>query len=46
MSQSLLLPAFIALFGVLAALFLLGFGTTSPGRPDDHLRTIVDTSST
>lgn len=27
MSQSLLLPAFVALFGVVGALFLLGFGT-------------------
>lgn len=27
LSQSLLLPAFVALFGVIAALFLLGFGT-------------------
>ncbi len=34
MSQSTLLPAFIALFGVIAALFLLGFGNHSPGRPD------------
>ena len=31
MSQSLLLPAFIALFGVVAALFLLGFAR--PARP-------------
>ena len=30
MSQSLLLPAFVALFGVVAALFLLGFA--EPGR--------------
>jgi EmrB/QacA subfamily drug resistance transporter len=29
MSQSMLLPAFVALFGVVAALFLLGFGTES-----------------
>ena len=28
MSQSLLLPAFVALFGVVAAMFLLGFGST------------------
>ena len=28
MSQSLLLPGFVALFGVVAALFLLGFGDT------------------
>ena len=34
MSQSTLLPAFVALFGVIAALFLLGFGNHSPGRPD------------
>jgi hypothetical protein len=31
MSQSTLLPAFIALFGVVAALFLLGFGN-QPAR--------------
>jgi hypothetical protein len=30
MSQSLLLPAFIALFGVVAALFLLGFAPAAP----------------
>ena len=34
MSQSLLLPAFIALFGVVAAMFLLGFA--SPSRPGDR----------
>jgi EmrB/QacA subfamily drug resistance transporter len=40
MSQSTLLPAFIALFGVVAALFLRGFGDpatvprTRPGPPD------------
>ena len=37
MSQSLLLPAFIALFGVVAALFLLGFArpaAATPGRQD------------
>ena len=33
MSQSMLLPAFFALFGVVAALFMLGFGSrTSTGR--------------
>ncbi len=40
MSQSMLLPAFVALFGVIAALFLLGFGTQSADRlafsRDDH----------
>ncbi|MGH3674530.1 MAG: DHA2 family efflux MFS transporter permease subunit [Mycobacterium sp.] len=40
MSQSLLLPAFIALFGVIAALFLLGFGASSKvvavAEPDDR----------
>ncbi len=42
MSQSLLLPAFIALFGVVAAMFLLGFASPAapkPQRPDpadDH----------
>jgi EmrB/QacA subfamily drug resistance transporter len=30
MSQSLLLPAFVALFGVVAAMFLLGFATPAP----------------
>ncbi len=37
MSQALLLPAFIALFGVVAALFLLGFATSAMaahGPPD------------
>jgi EmrB/QacA subfamily drug resistance transporter len=34
MSQSLLLPAFFALFGVVAALFLLGFGN---GELDEEL---------
>src|SRR5689334_5400665 len=33
MSQSMLLPAFFALFGVIAAVFLLGFG--NPDRLDD-----------
>jgi hypothetical protein len=33
MSQSLLLPAFIALFGVVAAMFLLGFGDTDAPEP-------------
>ena len=41
MSQSLLLPAFIALFGVVAAMFLLGFGSTDAPNPraeavDEH----------
>jgi hypothetical protein len=40
MSQSMLLPAFFALFGVVAALFLLGFGNRDPdelvpSRADD-----------
>ena len=34
MSQSLLLPAFIALFGVVAAMFLLGFGKQNLDAPD------------
>ncbi|MFY9922026.1 MAG: hypothetical protein WAL26_27100, partial [Mycobacterium sp.] len=36
MSQSLLLPAFVALFGVVAAMFLLGFAPAAqePRRPD------------
>ena len=33
MSQSLLLSAFIALFGVVAAMFLLGFGSTGAPKP-------------
>jgi EmrB/QacA subfamily drug resistance transporter len=32
MSQSVLLPAFIALFGIVAALFLLGFGRSGTSR--------------
>jgi hypothetical protein len=36
MSQSLLLPAFFALFGVVAAVFLLGFGNSDlPEKQDD-----------
>ncbi|MGV0795204.1 DHA2 family efflux MFS transporter permease subunit [Mycolicibacterium sp. XJ1819] len=35
MSQTLLLPAFLALFGVCAALFLLGFGRGRPAVFDD-----------
>jgi hypothetical protein len=34
MSQSMLLPGFIALFGVAAALFMIGF--TGSGSADDH----------
>jgi hypothetical protein len=40
MSQSVLLPAFIALFGIVAALFLVGFAPwsgTGDGRGDDPL---------
>ena len=33
MSQAMLLPAFVALFGVVAALFLLGSGTPRPAQP-------------
>jgi EmrB/QacA subfamily drug resistance transporter len=33
MAQSTLLPAFFALFGVVAAMFLLGFGNQDQGRP-------------
>jgi EmrB/QacA subfamily drug resistance transporter len=42
MSQSMLLPSFVALFGVVAALFLLGFGSNrsaghpEPDHPDDY----------
>ena len=47
MSQSILLPAFVALFGVVAALFLLGFGDRSAhpagagGEVDSEARTEV-----
>jgi EmrB/QacA subfamily drug resistance transporter len=37
MSQSMLLPAFFALFGVVAAVFLLGFGNTDNLVEDDDL---------
>jgi hypothetical protein len=37
MSQSLLLPAFFALFGVVAAIFLLGFGDPDRLIEDDDL---------
>ncbi|MCV7021928.1 MFS transporter [Mycolicibacterium novocastrense] len=37
MSQALLLPAFVALFGVLAAMFLLGY----PRRPLEHAATVA-----
>ncbi|OBG60809.1 DHA2 family efflux MFS transporter permease subunit [Mycobacterium sp. E3339] len=40
MSQSVLLPAFIALFGIIAALFLLGFAR-SAGAGDPHGATDV-----
>ena len=33
LSQSMLLPAFVSLFGVLAALFLVGFGSSSAPKP-------------
>ncbi len=52
MSQSLLLPAFIALFGVVAALFLLGFArparpaATAPDERDDIATSIGMTTST
>ncbi len=35
MSQSMLLPAFFALFGVVAALFMLGFDRSVPVQRDD-----------
>jgi len=38
MSQSMLLPAFFALFGVVAAVFLLGFGNTDSLDQDDDER--------
>ena len=37
MSQSMLLPAFFALFGVVAAIFLLGFGTAVLDEDEDEL---------
>src|SRR5262245_23710989 len=37
MSQSMLLPAFFALFGVVAAVFLLGFGNSDRLGEDDDL---------
>ncbi|MBE1552428.1 EmrB/QacA subfamily drug resistance transporter [Mycobacterium sp. OAS707] len=37
MSQSMLLPAFFALFGVVAAIFLLGFGTADLDEDEDDL---------
>jgi EmrB/QacA subfamily drug resistance transporter len=37
MSQSMLLPAFFALFGVVAAMFLLGFGNAALLVDDDDL---------
>jgi EmrB/QacA subfamily drug resistance transporter len=37
MSQSMLLPAFFALFGVVAAVFLLGFGNADRLDDDDDL---------
>ena len=38
MSQSMLLPAFFALFGVVAALYLLGFGDADKLVEDDDLQ--------
>lgn len=37
MSQSVLLPAFVALFGIIAALFVVGFAPSAPGgaEPSD-----------
>ncbi|WP_374024953.1 MFS transporter [Mycobacterium sp. HNNTM2301] len=35
MSQSVLLPAFIALFGIVAALFLVGFAPPAASRPPE-----------
>ncbi len=37
MSQSMLLPAFVALFGVVAAMFLLGFGSGAQPEPEPYL---------
>src|SRR3954447_18327266 len=42
MSQSMLLPAFFALFGVVAAVFLLGFGNTDNLVEDDDDDVDVD----
>jgi EmrB/QacA subfamily drug resistance transporter len=44
MSQSMLLPAFLALFGVVAALFLLGFGKQDLDQPVPEQRNDVDES--
>lgn len=37
MSQSMLLPAFVALFGVVAAMFLLGFSSGAQPEPEPYL---------
>ena len=52
MSESVLLPAFVALFGIVAALFLLGFAPAAlaradrsadwPGHPDDDVEDYDD----
>jgi EmrB/QacA subfamily drug resistance transporter len=42
MSQSLLLPAFFALFGVVAAMFLLGFGDSDRLVEEDDLDDLED----
>jgi EmrB/QacA subfamily drug resistance transporter len=36
MAQSVLLPAFVVLFGVVAALFVLGFAPSAAGEPSDE----------
>ncbi|MBV8863643.1 MAG: MFS transporter [Mycobacterium sp.] len=46
MSQSMLLPAFIALFGIAAALFMLGFASKQPMRtPGDNATAGEDSSA-
>jgi EmrB/QacA subfamily drug resistance transporter len=42
MSQSLLLPAFIALFGIVAALFLVGFARSAMAGGPPQLGDVVD----
>ena len=44
MAQSMLLPAFVALFGVVAALFLRGFGDRSGVAEDSEVYDVDDTA--
>lgn len=45
MNQAMLLPAFAALFGVVAAMFLLGFGDRAVPRGDVDLTEAIQTGS-